>query len=125
MSTKPMTTVGRMHSAVNTNRYRFRPPVRSDIAPSTGETAAFSATLALAATVNASVPLVSPSAAVVHGPMAKLTMAKLKIVLAKSYRAQDSPSTALPERVRLPMPCHQLTGFRARAERALAVTAGS
>ena len=69
---------------MNTSRYRLRPPVRSLIAPSTGETAALSATDRLPASVKKKVPVVSPSAVVAHGPIAKLTMAKLKIVLAKS-----------------------------------------
>ncbi len=38
----------------------------------------------LPATVKASVPLASPRARTVHGPMAKLTTANEKIVLAKS-----------------------------------------
>ena len=73
-----------MQPTVNTARYRLRPPVRSLMAPSTGETAALSATDRLAAAVKARVPVLSPRAVVAHGPMAKLTMAKLKIVLAKS-----------------------------------------
>ncbi len=84
MLTRPITRVGTMQPMVKTARYRLRPPVRSLMAPSTGETAAFSATDRLAAAVKAKVPFVSPRASVVHGPMAKLTMAKLKIVLAKS-----------------------------------------
>ena len=70
----------------------------------------------MAAAVKARVPVRSPRAAVVHGPMAKLTMAKLKIVLAKSYRAQERPSTELPERVSRPSPCHHETGFSDWAE---------
>ena len=49
MSTKPMTRVGTMQPTVKTSRYRLRPPVRSLMAPSTGETAALSATDRLAA----------------------------------------------------------------------------
>ena len=63
--------------------------------------------------MNASVPLASPRARTVHGPIAKLTMANEKIVFAKSYSAQDSPSTGLPDRVIAPRPRHQVAGARA------------
>ena len=42
-----------------------------------------------------------------HRLMANDTIAKLKIVLAKSYRAHASASRELPERVRPPRPFHQ------------------
>jgi hypothetical protein len=84
MSTTPIASVGTMQAAVKTRRYRFLPPVRSDMAPRTGETAALSATDRLPATVKRKVPFVSPRKRIAHGPMAKLTIAKLKIVFAKS-----------------------------------------
>ena len=79
-----MSAVGTMQSTVKTRRYDLRPPVRSLIAPSTGETSALRATDALLATVKARVPFVSPRNEVAHGPIAKLTIANEKIVFAKS-----------------------------------------
>ena len=84
MFTKPMNRVGTMQRAVKTARNGFRRPVRSLIAPSTGETAALIRTEALTAKVNQNCPPASPRNSVAHRPIAKLTMAKEKIVLAKS-----------------------------------------
>jgi hypothetical protein len=84
MSTKPITTVPMMHATVNTARNGLRRPTRSLMAPSTGETMALSRTETLTAAVNQNVPAPSPRKRIVHRLIAKLTMAKLKIVFAKS-----------------------------------------
>ena len=101
-----------MHATVKKARKGLRRPTRSLIAPRTGETIALSSTETLTAAVNQNVPLASPRNRMAHRLIAKLTMAKLKIVFAKSYSAQASASTELPERVRPPSPFHQAVGAR-------------
>ena len=58
----------------------------------------------------------SEGTSAIRAAMAVDTMAYEKIVFAKSYRAQESPSTELPERVSRPSPCHHDTGFSDWAE---------
>ncbi len=69
---------------MKTARNGLRRPTRSLMAPRTGETIAFSRTDTLTAAVNQKVPGPSPRKRMVHRLIAKLTMAKLKIVFAKS-----------------------------------------
>ena len=76
MSTKPMKRVGAMASAVKTPRNGLRRPVRSLMAPSTGDTAALMSTEALTAKVNQNWPPASPRNRIAHRLIAKLTIAK-------------------------------------------------
>ena len=124
MSTRPMASVPMMHSAVKTARNGLRRPTRSLIAPRMGETIAFTSTEPLTATVNQNVPGPSPRKRIVHRLIAKLTIAKLKIVFAKSYRAQARASIELPDRVRLPSPRHQVAGARAVTDVAARCSSG-
>ena len=101
-----------MHRAVKTARNGLRRPTRSLIAPRMGETIAFTSTdRSRRREPERAGP--SPRKRIVHRLMAKLTIAKLKIVFAKSYSAQARASIELPDRVRLPSPRHQVAGARA------------
>ncbi len=62
----------------------MRRPARSLMAPSTGETMALTRTETETAAVNQNWPFASPRKRIAHRLIAKLTMAKLKIVFAKS-----------------------------------------
>ncbi len=88
--------------AVKTARKGLRRPMRSLMAPSTGETAALTSTDALTAIVNQSMPTPSPRKRMAHRLIANETIAKEKIVLAKSYSAQASAARGLPLLVRPP-----------------------
>jgi hypothetical protein len=56
------------------------------------------------------VPLASPRKRIVHRLMANDTIAKLKIVLPKSYSAHASATQGLPAAVSAPMARHQDRG---------------
>ena len=84
MSTRPMSAVGTMVRTVKKRRNGLRLPVRSLMAPRIGETMALTRTEANTAQPNQRWPSVSPRKLVAHRLMAKLTIAKLKIVFAKS-----------------------------------------
>src|SRR5262245_13037737 len=83
-----------------------RPPARSLTAPRTGETSAFRPTLAMIATLSRMLPSRSPNrrSSVSHRPIAPDTTAKLKIVFAKSYRAQPIGTIGRPDGVSPPSP---------------------
>src|SRR3954447_24286712 len=84
----PMTAVGATHSAVNASRNGSRRPPRSDSAPRTGETMAFTPTLIRTARPSTSCPVAGPNRAssISHRPIAPDTIANEKMVFAKSYR---------------------------------------
>ena len=84
MSTRPITAVPTMQATVKTARNGLRRPTRSLIAPRIGDTAALMRTEMLRAAVNQNVPSASPRKRIAQRLIAKLTIAKLKIVFAKS-----------------------------------------
>src|SRR5215207_4070230 len=86
--------------AVKTRRYGSRRPPRSLTAPRIGDTIALSSTLAAAARPNQNCPSAGPRRSIVHRPIAYDTTEYVKIVLARSYKAQATGTTARPLGVR-------------------------
>ena len=74
-SVRPIAALPTTVIAVKTSRYRSRPPVRSLIAPSTGETSAFTRTLAAPAKRTQNWPSAGPSRSTAHRPIAYDTIA--------------------------------------------------
>ena len=90
-----------MHRTVNARRNGSRRPPRSESAPRIGDTIALSPTLTTIPRLRRKLPFFSPNwfVSVSHSPIAPETTAKLKIVLAKSYRAHAAGTRALPDGV--------------------------
>src|SRR5215207_10832618 len=99
-SVKAIRAVAMTVIAVKTSRYGNRRPSRSLTAPRIGDTIALSRTLAAAATPNQNCPSAGPRRSMVHRPIAYDTTEYVKIVLARSYRAQAAGTTARPLGVR-------------------------
>ena len=91
-----MKNVVPMHRAVKNSRNGIRPAPRSENAPRIGETRALMPTLATTAMDSQAFPSRSPNRSTRYSPMAPDTTANEKIVLAKSYRAHEAGTMALP-----------------------------
>src|SRR5687768_4609256 len=74
------------------------------MAPRISDTIALSRTLAAAATPNQNCPSAGPRRSMTHSPIAYDTTEYVKIVLARSYRAHATGTTARPLGVRAARP---------------------
>ena len=108
--TLAMKKVAAMHCTVKSRRKGIRRPPRSDRAPRIGDTIALMPTLTATDTASNTPPSRRPNWSVRYSPMAPDTTAKLKIVLAKSYRAHDAGTMARPLGVRAPRPRARFAG---------------